>query len=80
MESHITHLFSESQRPSRISQVNAALKKAGLDAEIVKGNGYFYFSGPGTEKWYTASVMVNSVSQLTLDQWVAEYHTLKADR
>lgn len=32
-----------------INNVNNALKAAGIDGEIVKGDGYFYFTGPSFE-------------------------------
>lgn len=64
---------------STIASVNRALKKAGIDAELVKGKGYFWFDGDEASGFYSNSVSVFRVNQLTDDQWVKEYHTLKED-
>lgn len=65
-------------RPLTLKTINKHLMAHGYPEELVKGRGYFYFVGPGTDRWYTASVMVNRLNQLTLDQWVAELNALRS--
>lgn len=62
-----------------LASVNKALKKAGIDAELVKGKGYYWFDGDEASGWYSNSVPVFHVSQLSEEQWIAAYHSLKED-
>jgi hypothetical protein len=52
------------------AQVNKAIKSLG-QIELIKGNGYFYFVGDSVIV-DASGVYVNSIGQLTLDQWIAE--------
>ena len=54
----------------RISNVNIALKEEGIDAELVKGEGYYWFDGSDVEYAKTTSVMVYRLNHLTLEQWI----------
>jgi hypothetical protein len=56
----------------RLSTLNKTIAAEGINLELVAGNGYFYFVGPGSENLYTASVMVYRLNNLTLEQWMAE--------
>ena len=51
-----------------IKSVNAAIAAKGIKAEIVKGNGYYWFDGA-----------VNALNHLTLEQWMEELATIVAD-
>lgn len=52
--------------------INQALKKAGIDAEIVKGDGYYYFFGKDVEHAREQGVYdVCYLNQLTVEQWVS---------
>ena len=53
-------------------KVNAALKDAGLDVELVKGEGYFYFAGEGTDGWASTGVYVYRLTDLTVEEWMEE--------
>jgi len=55
-----------------LKAVNAEITKRGLNLELFKGQGYFYFSGDACNLRQSTSVMVNSLNQLTLEQWVEE--------
>lgn len=55
-----------------IKTVNKAITAEGMNLELVAGDGYFYFVGPGTENLSTASVMVYRLNELSLDQWLIE--------
>lgn len=62
-----------------INNVNKALAAAGIDAELVKGNGYFWFCGNEAVSWFTSSVYVPRLSDLpTVEAWVAEYQAMRA--
>jgi hypothetical protein len=64
-----------------IRKVNEALQAAGFEGvELVKGNGYWYFSGGDAMGWYSSSVMVYHLNALTVEQWVAEARQLKGLR
>lgn len=59
-----------------INKVNEALRRlpgAGDDAEIVKGNGYWWFAGHTAAGFYSQSVYTMNLNDLTLEEWVAEY-------
>jgi len=55
-----------------IKTVNKAIAAEGINLELVAGDGYFYFVGPGSENLSTASVMVYRLNELSLDQWMTE--------
>jgi len=55
-----------------IPAVNKALRAAGIDGELVKGRGYFYFKGNDLPVAYTESVYVNRVDRMSIEQWVEE--------
>lgn len=55
-----------------IKKVNEEIVKIGIQAELIKGDGYFYFIGDDVELAFTTSVMVNSLNQLSLEEWVEE--------
>lgn len=60
-------------KATSIAAVNKALVAAGIDAELVKGRGYFYFSGPAVDCAKEQGVYgVYRLSELTVSQWVEE--------
>ena len=62
-----------------INNINAALKAAGFDAEVVKGDGYFWFDSEESIMWYTSSVSVCRLHHLgDVEKWVDEYRQMKA--
>ncbi len=59
-------------------------KRFGYDVKLHKGQGYFYFDDPDDKpgrvsKWYSTSVYVNSLNQLTLEQWLHDFQGLMED-
>lgn len=54
--------------------INKALAEAGFEpgTEIVRGNGYWYFSGGDAHTWYSTSVYTYHLSDLSVEEWVAE--------
>lgn len=48
--------------------------------ELVKGEGYYYFAGPGTEGWHTTMVCVFRLNHMTLEQWLSEFESLSTNR
>lgn len=63
----------------RLDSVNKKIAERGIKAELVKGDGYFYFVGDDLGLEYTSSVMVNRINQLTLDQWMEELDAMLAE-
>lgn len=47
--------------------------------EIVKGNGYFYFIGNDALDWYSSSVYVNKLTDLSMERWLEEFNDCKND-
>lgn len=60
-----------------LKKVNEALKQLGESAELVRGEGYFYFEGEDTLLMQQTGVYVYRLNELTLDQWISEYNKLK---
>ena len=53
--------------------IDAALKEAGLDCEIFKGNGYFYFVGKSVDLASEQGVYgVARFSDMSIARWVEE--------
>ena len=56
-----------------LAAVNKALAAAGIDAELVKGRGYFYFAGSDMDYAEEQGVYgVFRLSDLSVSQWVEE--------
>jgi|GEM_PF-4090593 hypothetical protein len=60
-----------------LNNVNAAIKAAGGEQELVRGNGYFYFVGGGALTWPASSVYVNHLTTFTVAEWVGEWQYLQ---
>lgn len=62
-----------------INKVNEAIRRlpGAEDAELVKGRDYFWFYGTEASGFYSQSVPVSHLNDLTVDQWVAEYVAAK---
>lgn len=70
-----------SKRPTRTSQVDAYLAAHGFPGVKLHRSArdaYCHFYGGETDNWYEAGVMVPRVSDLSLDQWLAEARRLSA--
>jgi hypothetical protein len=53
----------------QLRTVNRCLRP--LNIELCKGEGYFYFTSP-VYNFKDSMVMVNTLNQLTLDEWLNE--------
>ncbi len=53
--------------------VKAIKTRYGYDVELYQGNGYFYFVGECVENAPTTMVYVNTLNQLSLDGWLADF-------
>ena len=56
-----------------LSKFNAELRKAGINAELVKGSGYFYYVGIEYPSVYT-----NSYCHCPSKIWEEEFNAVKA--
>ena len=67
--------------PTSVKQVSAALRAAGYpaDSQLTRGRGYFYFRGDEPLGWYSSSVHVFNLDDLTLAEWVDMYRRLRAE-
>ena len=54
-----------------LNTVNKAINFAGLNAELVKGEGYFYFVGSQVDTG-KGGVYVNALNELSVEEWVEE--------
>lgn len=62
----------------KLATINKAIAALGGKEILVKGSDYFYFTEGEAFKWERSSVYVVKLSQLTLEQWIEEYNTLKS--
>lgn len=62
----------------KLSTVNRALVAVGIQAELFRGQDYFYFVGPDVENSPRSIVYVPRLTDLSLAEWVEEAQTLKA--
>jgi hypothetical protein len=60
-----------------LKAVNDELARRNHHARLEKASGYFYFRTQDTADWIDRTVRVEKISELTLEQWVAEYLRLK---
>lgn len=56
-----------------LTKFNKILEKDNARLELVKGEGYFYWVGVGTEYLYDDSVPVPHFYLLTAEQWMEKY-------
>jgi hypothetical protein len=66
--------------PRTVRDVNKLLKNLGITEQLVRGKGYYYFGGGEAHTWYSSSVPVAHITQLTMRQWLDYYYDLKAKR
>jgi hypothetical protein len=59
-------------------KINAAVAAIGGTEELTKGRGYWYFAGGTSCDWPSSAVYVYSLADLTLAQWIEEYHVLRS--
>ena len=61
-----------------LAKLNKFLRDNGMpDAiELVKGKGYFYFTGGETVTWHTTTVLVTRSDALTPTEWLSEFNRL----
>ena len=60
-----------------LKHVNNELARLGYQAQLAKGQGYFYFQGGEAADWIDTGVKVRKLNDLTLKQWVGEFHRLQ---
>jgi hypothetical protein len=63
--------MSEMAARVTLRTVNAALKAAGFAEELVRGRGYFYFTGGDAHTGPTSAVPVFHLSAYSVEAWVA---------
>ena len=63
---------------NRVAEVNRELVKLGHAERLTRGKGYYYFRLGDTARWPATSVYVFRSSDLSLEDWLAEYEALKA--
>lgn len=57
--------------------INDALALAGASEILVKGNGYFYFAEGEAHCWPATMVFVSRLNDLTVEQWIEEWRSLR---
>lgn len=58
-----------------LSDFNKLLIENGVNSELVKGKGYFYYIGTGNACVDIPSVYVAHFSQMSSEQWTSELET-----
>lgn len=61
----------------KLATINKAIAALGGKEILVKGSDYFYFTEGEAFKWERSSVYVFKLNDLTLEQWLEEYKSLK---
>jgi hypothetical protein len=64
-------------KTNRVAQVNAALKAQGFKEKLTRGRGYYCFRDGDASTWHATSVYIYRADDLTVDQWMEEYHELR---
>ena len=59
-----------------INNINKALAARGHNAQIVKGECYFYFIGEDCGAWVTTSVFSPRLTDDTVDGWIDSYEMM----
>lgn len=59
-----------SKQPNRVAEVNRYLRSLGRTERLVRGAGYYYFTGGNGLGW--PSVMIFRASDLSIEQWKHE--------
>ncbi len=71
--------------PTKLQQVRKIIQKKYPKLDIAKGNGYYYWCSDDQDvglylaTLMTTSILVNHVSQLTLDKWISEADEIMSD-
>jgi hypothetical protein len=61
-----------------LKTVNDELTRLGRAERLAKAGNYFLFTGGDADDWLDRTVGVRTISSLTLKEWIAEFHRLKA--
>lgn len=65
---------------SRIAEVNRALRARGVDAKLVRGAGYYYFTSDTLPGFPTAGIYgVQRADIMSVTEWLREFDRLAAD-
>jgi hypothetical protein len=62
-----------------LKQVNHALAVEGKPERLVRGKGYFYFTGGTAAQWHQSGVYVYRLGELTVIEWLRERDRLESD-
>lgn len=68
---------SASAPRATLLKVNAAIKAAGGNDELIRGDGYFYFAGGDAAQWPSSSVTVSHIGAFTVAEWMEERRVLR---
>lgn len=68
-------------RKFNIASINRAIKAAGIDAKLYRGNGYFYADGPDVAFAFSTSIYgVGHLSAFPVEWWVDRVRDMTRDR
>lgn len=64
-----------------VAKINKALRALGTETRLVRGEGYWYFSGGDAEMWYaeTGVYGVTTVASMSVESWVGIYQERQAE-
>lgn len=63
--------------PGTVARVNRVLRELGVEERIVQGRGYVYFAEGDAHSWYSSSIPIHHIRQMTVRQLIEEYVRLK---
>jgi hypothetical protein len=56
-----------------LKRVNKEIAARGGSAQLIKGEGYFYFAEGEANEWDFDSVYVYTLNELPLERWIQEW-------
>jgi hypothetical protein len=59
---------------NRVAEVNKALKALGKAEKLTRGEGYYYWRDGEAASWRATAVYVYRASDLSVREWLEEYH------
>ena len=62
-----------------LKKVNKALQELGAQEILVKGEDYYYFIEGNSYYWETSSVIIMTLNELSLEEWIAEWKSLSGN-
>lgn len=71
--------IEEIKTKATAARINAEIAKLGGQEVIWRGEGYYYFTEGHAHEWFSSSVYVCYLHQMSLERWIEAYKNLRDD-